>query len=139
MSARRRVVPKARRFRGIVEIALGIALVIAGLIMCVIPGPGIATIVCGVAMACRGQRNFAGRVASKAEYKLDKTIAQFMAMARREVPKTVRSVGQVVFGIFGKLSHALSGALANIEAAIRTRIGKAHVRVDYQTVRHRAS
>lgn len=139
MSAKRQVVPKTRRVRGAVEIVLGLALIIAGVIMCVLPGPGIATIVCGVAVACRGQRNFAGRVATRAEYKLDKTIEKFIAMARREVPKAARNVGQKVSGAFAKAGQAIGGAFARVTGPLRARLGLARVTVEYRAARRRSS
>lgn len=118
---------------------LGVVLIIAGIAMCVLPGPGIATIVCGVAVTCRGQRNFVGRVATHAEYKLDRTIGSFFERAKREVPKVAARVADRVGAVARRVSRAVGGVASRVSTAVAKRFGRVRVTVGPRRARARAS
>ena len=76
--------------------AAGAALAVAGIPLCVLPGPGVVAIAGGVALASKGQRTYSGRPATKIEQRLDAVAARVAAAVRREAAKTARSAGEAV-------------------------------------------
>ena len=74
--------------------AAGAALAVAGVPLCVLPGPGVAAIAGGVALASKGQRTYSGRPATKIEQRLDAVAARAAAAVKREAVKAARSAGK---------------------------------------------
>ena len=50
--------PKREKAKGISQMIAGIAVAAIGVPLCVLPGPGVAVIACGVALASKGQRTY---------------------------------------------------------------------------------
>ena len=91
-----RIVSTLVKAKGAVQMAAGTAIAVAGIPLCVLPGPGVAAIAGGVALASRGQRTYSGRPATKIEQKLDAVAARAAAAVRHEAAKTARSAGEAV-------------------------------------------
>ena len=91
-----RIVSPLVKAKGAVQMAAGTALAVAGIPLCALPGPGVAAIAGGVALASKGQRTYSGRPATKIEQKLDAVAARVAAAVRREAAKTARSAGEAV-------------------------------------------
>lgn len=89
----KRDVPPLTKAKGVAQMAAGAALTCAGVPMCVLPGPGMAAIAGGMALASKGQRNFSGREATAVERKLDEAAAKAAAVAKREARKAARAAG----------------------------------------------
>lgn len=104
----------ARKAKGMVQMVAGGALAVAGVPLCVLPGPGVAAIVGGVALASRGQRAFSGRAPSRIEQKLDHVAARAAATARQEAAKAARAVAREAPVVAGKAARA---AARGVEAA----------------------
>ena len=83
-------VPMGRKVIGAAQMSAGTALAIAGIPLCVLPGPGIAAIAGGAALASKGQRNFSGRAATRLEERLDSTAEKMSAAAKEQAAKAAR-------------------------------------------------
>lgn len=92
----KRIVSPLVKAKGAVQMAAGAALAVAGVPLCVLPGPGVAAIAGGVALASKGQRAYSGRPATKIEQRLDAAAARAAAAVKREAAKTARSAGEAV-------------------------------------------
>lgn len=93
----KRIVSPLVKAKGAVRMAAGAALAVAGVPLCVLPGPGVAAIAGGVALASKGQRTYSGRPATKIEQRLDAVAARAAAAVKREVVKAARSAGEAVY------------------------------------------
>lgn len=87
-------VPMGRRVVGAAQMSAGAALAIAGIPLCVLPGPGIAAIAGGAALASKGQRNFSGRAATRLEERLDSTAEKMAAAAKEQTVKAARAAAR---------------------------------------------
>lgn len=90
----KQVVSPLVKAKGAVQMAAGAALAVAGVPLCVLPGPGVAAIAGGVALASKGQRAYSGRPATKIEQRLDAVAARAAAAVKREAVKAARSAGK---------------------------------------------
>ncbi|MEF2594453.1 MAG: hypothetical protein U0M51_07945, partial [Eggerthellaceae bacterium] len=86
-----RGVPTAQKIKGAAQMAGGAALMAAGVPMCVLPGPGVASIAGGAALASKGHRNFTGREATPIEAKLDEAAAKLGAAAKEQASRAARN------------------------------------------------
>ena len=87
-----RGVPTAQKIKGAAPMAGGAALMVAGVPMCVLPGPGVASIAGGAALASKGHRNFTGREATPIEAKLDEAAAKLGAAAKEQASRAGNAV-----------------------------------------------
>lgn len=80
--------PKREKAKGISQMIAGAAVAAIGVPLCVLPGPGVAVIACGAALASKGQRTYSGRKPTKVERKLaaagGKAVEDAVARKRRE-------------------------------------------------------
>ncbi|HIR91225.1 MAG TPA: hypothetical protein IAC01_05540 [Candidatus Limicola stercorigallinarum] len=74
--------------------AAGGVLAIAGVAMCILPGPGVAAIAGGVALMSRGQRTFSGRKPLHIEKRLDAAASKMARAAKRQITRAAQSAAQ---------------------------------------------
>lgn len=72
----------------------GIAVAAIGVPLCVLPGPGVAVIACGVALASKGQRTYSGRKPTKVERKLDVAAEKLGSAAKKEAGKIAKTAAR---------------------------------------------
>lgn len=87
-------VSPAQKIKGAAQMAGGAVLVAAGVPMCVLPGPGVAAIAGGAALASKGQRNYTGRAATPVEEKLDAAAAKFGTAAKEQAAQAARRAAE---------------------------------------------
>lgn len=107
-------VPMGRKVIGAAQMSAGTALAIAGIPLCVLPGPGIAAIAGGAALASKGQRNFSGREATRIEQRLDSTAEKMGAVAKEQAAKAARAAArkgpEVAHAVAVAAGRGLAGA-----------------------------
>ena len=112
-------VPKLQKAKGAAQMAVGAALAVAGVPMCILPGPGVAAIAGGAALASRGQRNFTGRAPSKVEQRLDAAASKMGEAVKEQAAKAARAAAReapvVARKAFGAAAHVI-GAVAQAAA-----------------------
>lgn len=99
-----------QKVKGAAQMAAGGALAAAGVAMCVLPGPGLACIAGGAVLASRGQRNYTGRTASKAEQKLEAKAEELGTAAKKEAAKTAQAVAKEAPVVAGKAARVVGKA-----------------------------
>lgn len=128
-------VPIGRKAKGAAQMTAGAALIAVGVPMCILPGPGVAAIAGGAALASRGQRNFSGREATRIEQRLDATAAHVGATAKEQAARAARAaareapvVARKVASATGRGVVAVAKAGGNLAVsgvrALRTRMGR---------------
>lgn len=103
-----REVPAAQKIKGAAQMAGGAALMAAGVPMCVLPGPGVASIAGGAALASKGHRNFTGREATPIEAKLDEAAEKLGAAAKEQAAKAARSAVEKAPEIAGNAARTVA-------------------------------
>lgn len=103
-----REVPVAQKVKGAAQMAGGAALMAAGVPMCVLPGPGVASIAGGAALASKGHRNFTGREATPIEAKLDEAAAKLGAAAKEQASRTARNAVEKAPEVAGNAVRAVA-------------------------------
>lgn len=103
-----RDVPAAQKIKGAAQMAGGAALMVAGVPMCVLPGPGVASIAGGAALASKGHRNFTGREATPIEAKLDEAAAKLGAAAKEQAAKAARNAVEKAPEVAGNAARAVA-------------------------------
>ncbi|MDM8245721.1 hypothetical protein QUW40_03810 [Collinsella tanakaei] len=73
---------------------VGTALAVAGVPMCILPGPGVAAIAGGAALASRGQRNFTGRDPSHVEQRLEAAAQKMGEVAKDQAGRAARAAAK---------------------------------------------
>ncbi len=91
---KRQTVPLGTKVKGVVQMAAGGVLAVAGVPMCILPGPGVAAIAGGVALISRGQRTFSGRAPLRIEKRLDAAASKMARAAKRQITRAAQSVAQ---------------------------------------------
>lgn len=86
----------------------GAALMVAGVPMCVLPGPGVASIAGGAALASKGHRNFTGREATPIEAKLDEAAAKLGAAAKEQASRAARNAVEKAPEVAGNAARAVA-------------------------------
>ena len=121
-----RNVPAAQKIKGAAQMAGGAALVVAGVPMCVLPGPGVASIAGGAALASRGHRNFTGRGATPIEAKLDETAEKLGTVAKEQAAKAARNAAEKAPEVVGNAARTVAQKAPEVAgAAARTAARKA--------------
>ena len=116
------LVPMGRKVIGAAQMSAGTALAIVGVPLCVLPGPGIAAIAGGAALASKGQRNFSGRAATRLEERLDSTAEKMGAVAKEQAVKAARVAARKAPEVAHTVAVAAGGSLvANAVRAARMR------------------
>lgn len=87
-------VPLDQKIKGAAQMAGGAVMVAAGVPMCVLPGPGIAFVAGGAALASKGQRNLSGRDATPVEEKLDDVAQKLGVVAREQAQRAAHTAAQ---------------------------------------------
>lgn len=82
------------KVKGVVQMVAGAAVAAAGVPLCVLPGPGLAVIAGGAALASKGQRAFSGREPTKVERKFDAAAEKLGDAAKREAAKAAKTVAR---------------------------------------------
>ena len=103
-----RGVPTAQKIKGAAQMAGGAALMAAGVPMCVLPGPGVASIAGGAALASKGHRNFTGREATPIEAKLDEAAAKLGAAAKEQASRAARNAVEKAPEVAGNAARAVA-------------------------------
>lgn len=103
-----RGVPTAQKIKGAAQMAGGAALMVAGVPMCVLPGPGVASIAGGAALASKGHRNFTGREATPIEAKLDEAAAKLGAAAKEQASRAARNAVEKAPEVAGNAARAVA-------------------------------
>ena len=101
-------VPTAQKIKGAAQMAGGAALMVAGVPMCVLPGPGVASIAGGAALASKGHRNFTGREATPIEAKLDEAAAKLGAAAKEQASRAARNAVEKAPEVAGNAARAVA-------------------------------
>lgn len=87
-------VPAGRKVKGAAQMVVGTALAVAGVPMCILPGPGVAAIAGGAALASRGQRNFTGRDPSHVEQRLEAAAQKMGEVAKDQAGRAARAAAK---------------------------------------------
>lgn len=103
-----RGVPTAQKIKGAAQMAGGAALMVAGVPMCVLPGPGVASIAGGAALASKGHRNFTGREATPIEAKLDEAAAKLGAAAKEQASRAARNAVEKAPEVAGNAARTVA-------------------------------
>ena len=103
-----REVPAAQKIKGAAQMAGGAALMAAGVPMCVLPGPGVASIAVGAALASKGHRNFIGREATPIEAKLDEAAEKLGAAAKEQAANAARNAVEKAPEIAGNAARTVA-------------------------------
>lgn len=103
-----RGVPTAQKIKGAAQMAGGAVLMAAGVPMCVLPGPGVASIAGGAALASKGHRNFTGREATPIEAKLDEAAAKLGAAAKEQASRAARNAVEKAPEVAGNAARAVA-------------------------------
>ena len=101
-------VPTAQKIKGAAQMAGGAALMAAGVPMCVLPGPGVASIAGGAALASKGHRNFTGREATPIEAKLDEAAAKLGAAAKEQASRAARNAVEKAPEVAGNAARTVA-------------------------------
>ena len=101
-------VSSAQKIKGAAQMAGGAALVAAGVPLCVLPGPGVACIAGGAALASKGQRNFTGREATPIEAKLDEAAEKLGAAAKEQAANAARNAVEKAPEIAGNAARTVA-------------------------------
>lgn len=110
--------------KGAVEMLGGAVLAVAGVPLCVLPGPGVAAIAGGVALASKGQRDFSGRAATPVEEKLDAAAGKLGAIAKEQASRAAGAVAAKAPEVAGSMARTavreaprIAGCAVNVAAA----------------------
>lgn len=103
-----RGVPTAQKIKGAAQMAGGAVLMAAGVPMCVLPGPGVASIAGGAALASKGHRNFTGREATPIEAKLDEAAAKLGAAAKEQASRAARNAVEKAPEVAGNAARTVA-------------------------------
>lgn len=103
-----RNVSHAQKAKGAVQMAGGAVLMAAGVPMCVLPGPGVACIAGGAALASKGQRNFSGREATPIEDRLDDAAEKLGALAKEQAINAARAAAEKAPELAGSAARAIA-------------------------------
>lgn len=101
-------VPIEQKIKGAAQIAGGAAMVAAGIPMCVLPGPGVAFVAGGAALASKGQRNYSGRGTTPLEAKLDETADKLGTAAKDRIERAVSSFARKAPQMAAKATKAIA-------------------------------
>lgn len=82
------------KVKSVVQMVAGAAVAAAGVPLCVLPGPGLAVIAGGAALASKGQRAYSGREPTKVERKLDAAAEKLGDAAKKEGAKAAKAVAR---------------------------------------------
>lgn len=85
---------KREKAKGISQMIAGAAVAAIGVPLCVLPGPGVAVIACGMALASKGQRTYSGRRPTKVERKLDVAAEKLGSAAKKEAGKIAKTAAR---------------------------------------------
>lgn len=100
--------------------AAGAAVAVAGIPMMVLPGPGAAALLGGVALASKGQRRYSGRDATAVEEKLDEASTKAAEVARREAARAAKAVAHNAPKVAAATANvAVKGGAAVVKVAVK--------------------
>lgn len=99
-------IPAGDKVKGAAQMVAGAALAAAGVPMCVLPGPGAAAIVGGVALASKGQRTFSGRKPARIEEKLDHAAAKMGEVAKEQAAHAAKTAAHEAPIVADRVAHA---------------------------------
>lgn len=105
------------KVKGACQMALGTAVAVTGVPLCVLPGPGLAAIAGGAALASKGQRTFTGREPNKVERKLDAAAEKMGQAAKREASKAARAAAHQAPIVAGKVARATARGTVKVARA----------------------
>lgn len=112
-SSRAACVSRGQKVKGASQMAAGAVLAAAGVPLCVLPGPGVAAIAGGAALASRGQRAYTGRPPSPVERRLDAAAEKMGAVAKEQAGRAARAAGRGAVAVTkGAVALAAKGARA---------------------------
>lgn len=118
-------VPAAQKIKGAVQMAGGAALVAAGVPMCILPGPGVAAIAGGAALASKGQRTFSGRAATPVEEKLDAAAAKLGEVAKDQAAQAARTAAKRAPEVADKAARTVARQAPKVADAVAKTAPKA--------------
>lgn len=98
--------PKREKAKGISQMIAGAAVAAIGIPLCVLPGPGVAVIACGAALASKGQRTYSGRKPTKVERKLDAAAEKLGSAAKKEAGKIAKTAAREASVVAEKAARA---------------------------------
>lgn len=105
------------KVKGVVQMVAGAAVAAVGVPLCVLPGPGLAVIAGGVALASKGQRAYTGREPTKIERKLDAAAEKLGDAAKKEGAKAAKAVAREAPVVAEKAARAVGkGVVAAAKA-----------------------
>ncbi len=113
-------VPATQKAKGAAQMAVGTALAAAGVPMCILPGPGVAAIVGGAALASRGQRNFSGREPSRIEERLDAAAEKAGTVAKEQAARVAHAAAREAPVIARKACSATGRGIVTVTKAAAT-------------------
>ena len=99
-------VSRGAKAKGAAQMVAGTVLAVAGVPMCILPGPGVAAIAGGAALIGRGQRTFSGRAATKIEERLDQAAHKAGVAAKQQAAKIARKAGRAAVHGLGMAARA---------------------------------
>ena len=111
--------PKREKAKGISQMIAGAAVAAIGIPLCVLPGPGVAVIACGVALASKGQRTYSGRKPTKVERKLDAAEEKLGSAAKKEAGKIAKTAAREAPVVAEKAARAAGKGIAAAATAGR--------------------
>lgn len=109
--------------------AEGAALIAAGVPLCVLPGPGAASIAGGAALASKGHRNFTGREATPIEAKLDEVAEKLGAAAKEQAAKAARSAAEKAPEVAGNAARTVAQKAPEVAGKVVVATAKATPKV----------
>lgn len=104
--------PKREKAKGISQMIAGAAVAAIGVPLCVLPGPGVAVIACGAALASKGQRAYSGRKPTKVERKLDVAAEKLGSAAKKEAGKIAKTAAREAPVVAEKAARAAGKGIA---------------------------
>ncbi|MBM6866973.1 hypothetical protein [Collinsella tanakaei] len=118
-SSRAACVTRGQKVKGASQMAAGAVLAAAGVPLCVLPGPGVAAIAGGAALASRGQRVYTGRPPSPVERRLDAAAEKMGAVAKEQAGRAARAAAREVPKVAAAAARAAGrGAVAVAKGAV---------------------
>ena len=115
----------AQKTKGTIQMAAGAALVVVGVPMLVLPGPGALAILGGAALASRGHRNFTRRRATPVEEKLDFATSEVAEATKKQAKQTAEKVAAEA----PKVAERVKEEAPKVAAKVATEAGRVAQRV----------
>lgn len=82
------------KVKGTAQMLGGTALAVAGIPLCILPGPGLAALVGGTALVSKGHRNYTGRAATPLEEKMDTAVERLGSTVKNQVSQVAHRAAQ---------------------------------------------